>query len=215
MALRGLRIAFASENDEGRRFSPSRVKWLSGGDTLVGRSPHDRYETHFTPTHTLILLTNHKPHAPADDFAFWERVHLIPFDLSFVNRKPVADNERPADKHLPEKLRAEASGILAWMVRGCLAWQDKGLDPPRIVRDATADYRREEDILGDFIDECCFLDPSAEIQSSKLYTAFCDWWEQNVSKKTLSQKKFGKMMTKRFKREKKGTYKYFGLDLTS
>lgn len=213
MALRGLRMAFGSESDEGRRFSPSRVKWLSGGDTLVGRAPHDRHETHFLPTHTLFLLTNHKPHAPADDFAFWERVHLVPFPLSFVAREPIAENERPADKHLPDKLRQEASGILAWLVRGCLAWQQRGLDPPAVVKDATAEYRREEDLVGDFIEECCYVDASAEVSATDFYTSFSEWWEANVSKKPLSQKKFGKIMAARFRREKAGTYRYFGVGL--
>ena len=75
MMLRGLRIAFASESDENRKFSPSRVKWLSGGDTLTGRNPHDKYPTTFEATHTLIMLTNDKPMAPAHDFAFWERIY--------------------------------------------------------------------------------------------------------------------------------------------
>ena len=56
----------------------SRVKWLTGNDTITGRNPHDRYEVSFKPSHTLFLLTNHKPHAPADDFAFWERMILFP-----------------------------------------------------------------------------------------------------------------------------------------
>lgn len=215
MALRGLRLAFTSESDEGRRISPSKVKWLSGGDTLVGRNPHDRYEVHFSPTHTLILLTNNRPHAPADDFAFWERVHLIPFNLSYVDREPQAENERRADKTLPERLKAEASGILAWLVRGCLKWQEQGLDPPAIVKEATAKYRRDEDILADFIEECCFIDITATVQASHIYDAFKEWFEENVSKRIISQKKFGKMMTKRFRREKKGTYTYFGLSLLS
>jgi len=88
MALRGLRLAFASETDEGCRVSPSRVKWLTGNDSLTGRNPHDKYEVSFKPTHTLFLLTNHKPHAPADDFAFWQRVLMIPFNISFVDNKP-------------------------------------------------------------------------------------------------------------------------------
>lgn len=215
MALRGLRLAFTSESDEGRKISPAKVKWLSGGDTLVGRHPHDRYEVHFKPTHTLILLTNNKPHAPADDFAFWERVHLIPFKLSYVDREPQAENEKCADKTLPYRLNAEAAGILACLVRGCLKWQERGLDPPPIVREATAEYRRDEDILADFIEECCFMDITATVQASHIYDAFKEWFEENVSKRIISQKKFGKMMTKRFRREKKGTYTYFGLGLLS
>lgn len=215
MALRALRMAFASETDENRHFSHSRIKWLTGADTLTGRHPHDRRPTTFLPTHTLFFMTNHEPQAQSDDFAFWERVLLIPFELSYVDREPAADHERPADKHLPDKLKAEAAGILAWLVRGCIAWQKAGLEPPPIVRKATDEYRRNEDVLQDFIDEVCFLDPAHEINATDLYTAFSEWWSENMGKRVPSQKKFGKWMTRRFKREKIGTYRYYGLGLLS
>ena len=213
MALRGLRIAFASETDQGRRFSTSRVKWLTGGDTLKGRYPHDKYETEFKPTHKLILMTNSKPAVSDDDFAFWERVHLIPFELSFVERAPEKENERPADKYLREKLIDEAPGILAWLVRGCLEWQRVGLDPPEKVIDATKEYRRDEDLMGHFLEECCLLSPDAETSAAALYDRFVEWWENNVSRKKLSKKKFGMMMGKKFKKAKSGTYRYFGVEL--
>jgi putative DNA primase/helicase len=213
MALRGLRIAFASENDEGRRFSPSRVKWLSGGDTLVGRAPHDRYETHFVPTHKLFLLTNHEPQAPQEDFAFWERVRLVPFELSFVARRPIKDNERPADKHLMQKLVQEAPGILAWIVQGALEWQQRGLDPPPVVMEATARYRKGEDLVGQFVEDACYVDAAAQVSARALYDAFKQWWEENISDTSLSQKRFGKIMALRYRREKQGTYRYFGIGL--
>ena len=213
MALKGLRMAFASESDEGRRLSPSRVKWLTGGDTLVGRNPYDKYEIKFTPTHTLFLQTNDKPIPPQDDFAFWERSILIPFELSFVDRKPQGKFERRADKDLREKLEKEGHGILSWLVRGCLEWQDQGLNIPPVVIGAGKDWRRDEDILQDFLDTCCSLDPAAEEQASKIYPVFKVWYEKNISKKSISQKRFGRMMSKRFKREKKGTYVYYGVVL--
>lgn len=216
MALRGMRIVFASESDEGRRFSPSRVKWLSGSDTLVGRAPHDKRETRFRSSHLLFLLTNNKPHAPSDDFAFWERVRLIPFSLSFVDRDPRSANERPADKKLMDKIKTEAPGIIAWIVRGCIAWQRDGLTPPAIVKEATASYRREEDILADFIDECCVVSPDVEIGATDLYNRFVQWWEKNVNaKKIPSHKRFGTWMIKKseFRKEKVGTFKYYGITL--
>jgi len=215
MALRGLRMAFASETDQGRRFSTSRVKWLTGGDTLKGRYPYDKYETEFLPTHTLILMTNSKPDVSDDDFAFWERVHLVPFELSFVERKPEKDNERPADKYLRQKLLEEGPGILAWLVRGCLEWQRIGLEPPPVVIDATLEYRRDEDMLGHFLKDCCYEELGIETTSAELYDRFRKWWEINVSRKVLSNKKFGGMMVKKFKRAKSGTYRYFGIGLLS
>jgi putative DNA primase/helicase len=81
MGLRGLRLAYASETEQGRRFSTSKVKWLTGGDTLKGRFLYDKRDVKFKPSHTLILMTNNKPNVIEDDYAFWQRVHLVPFEL--------------------------------------------------------------------------------------------------------------------------------------
>lgn len=78
-----------------------------------------------------MLVTNHKPHANADDYALWKRLILIPFTQAFVD-SPRAAHEHQRDAKLAETLRGEASGILAWLVRGCLEWQRDGLKPPRV-----------------------------------------------------------------------------------
>jgi len=214
MSLRGLRIAFASETDENRRFSQSKVKWLTGNDSLTGRNPHDREPTTFSPSHTLFLMTNNIPNASADDFGFWERTKIVPFTLSFVTREPAATNERPADIHLPDKLKAEAPGILAWLVRGCLCWQRHGFKPSEAVLAATRRERAFGDWLQDFIDEWCYLDPKAEVIAGKLYEKFLEWAEKNMGKKsTPSPRRFGLAMVKRFERRKKGVHIYQGLGL--
>ena len=89
-------------------------------------------------------------------------MHLIPFQVSFVNREPAKEDERPVDLYFKAKIAAELPGILAWLVRGCLAYQARGLDPPTIVKDATSDYRRDEDLLADWVDDICFQHPDAK-----------------------------------------------------
>lgn len=213
MGLRGLRLAYASETEQGRRFSTSKVKWLTGGDTLKGRFLYDKRDVKFSPSHMLTLMTNNKPNVLEDDYAFWQRVHLVPFELSFVTGKPDDENERPADKNLYEKLLAEAPGILAWLIKGCLEWQSRGLDPPPRVIKASKEYRQDEDLLGHFIEDCCYTDPQAETPAKDLYDAFKKWWEENVSRKVLSQKRWGGMMVKKFGRRRSGTYRYLGIGL--
>ena len=216
MALRGKRIAFASETDENCRISPSRVKWLTGNDTLSGRNPNDKFEVNFKPTHTLFLQTNNDPHAPADDFAFWERMIKIPFTLSYVNREPKKSNERKADLKLPEKLEKEYPQILAWMVRGCIEFQKVGLKTPAAVKEAINEYKQSEDIVGDFIDECCVVGEYYRVGASAVYEDFKDWWTENVNKRGVpSKKKFGTWFGKRFKKEKKGSNFYLGVGLVS
>lgn len=218
MALKGLRIAFASETDEGRRFSPGQVKWYSGGDTLKGRDLNAKDYIDFEPTHLLILLTNNLPHAPGDDFAFWQRLKLIPFLYSFVaepdkNKR----DQKPRDEHLRDKLKSEASGILAWLVRGCLEWQRDGLNPPPMVTQATEDYRLGEDTITQFVDDCCDINPETWTNATEIYNIFKRWYRVNISAKAgacPAQKKFGSMLSKQYKKEKVGgTTRYYGLEI--
>jgi putative DNA primase/helicase len=150
---------------------------------------------------------------PAGDFALWQRIHLIPFTISFVDN-PKKPNERKADPDLPQKLRAEASGILAWLVRGCLDWQRIGLNPPEAVLAATRDYQAEEDILGHFIDDRCILGDSIEVKSSALYKAYVAWCDEN-GHKPISGTRFGKEIKTMFDSYKSGAgyIHYIGIGL--
>jgi putative DNA primase/helicase len=214
MSLKGIRMAFASEIDEGQRFSASKIKWLTGRDELVGRSPHDKYPTRFRPTHKLFVMTNSQPQAPPNDKAFWERLHLIPFKISFVNRDPRESHERRAILDLDKQVLREAPMILAWLVRGCLLWQQEGINPPKEVTEATEKYRRNEDLLADFLDECCHLEPGAKVKSSALYARFVDWYHENHGKNEPSGTWFGKQLGQRFEKTKsEGCSIYHGLTL--
>ena len=55
------------------------------------------------------------------------------------------------DKNLSEKLKAEAPGVLALLIQGCLDWQRGGLMEPEEVTQTTAEYLEEMDVLGDWM----------------------------------------------------------------
>ena len=213
MALRGRRLAWASETDEGRKLNAGKVKWLVGGDSLVGRPPYGRREITWTPTHSLFLLTNHRPKANPLDFALWERIHLIPFALSFVD-DPRGPSERKRDPDIGEKLKAEAPGILTWLVEGCRIWQKRGLDPPEVVKAATREYRQEEDDIGRFIDEIAVVADFARVQASKLYGKYEEWAKENGIE-ALSGRFFSRYIREQYeaKRGSGGVVFYHGLGL--
>ena len=209
MALLGIRLAFASESDLGRRYDHSRVQWLSGGDSIVARDIQSK-QVCFEPTHHLFLITNHKPGADPTAYAFWERMLLIPFRLAFVDREPIKEHERSAKKNLREMLKEEASGILAWLVRGCVEYQRHGLNPPKVVLEATAQYRRSEDVVADFLMGRTLKDPLAKVSAKDLYDAFCDWYKENLDGKTIiSQRRFGDLMRNRFEKSQPGGRVYY------
>jgi len=214
MSLKGVRMAFASEIDEGQKFSAAKIKWLTGRDELVGRNPHDKYQTRFYPTHKLFLMTNTQPEAPPNDKAFWERLHLITFTVSFVNRDPQETYERRAIIDLDQQVLTEAPGILAWLVRGCLLYQKQGLNPPLEITAATEEYRKGEDVLADFIDECCFKEDGAKEKANQLYKRYVAWYHDNIGEKERTGTWFGKQLKQKFKKTKvNGCVVYHGIGL--
>jgi putative DNA primase/helicase len=215
MSLKGLRIAYAAETEDGAKVSAARVKLFTGKDSLTGRWPNDKFPVTFLPCHTLFLLSNFKPKADSQDKAFWSRMINIPFVMRFLkNRPPSAENERAADPHLDEKLKAQAPGILAWLVEGCLIWQRDGLAIPIKVLRENEEYQSGEDDIGAFIDYCLVKDDDKSAGATDIYNLFCKWWKRFVGNFPPKQKKLGGYLRDRFRFEKAGgVYKYFGVGI--
>ncbi len=166
-SLHGLRLALASETEEDGKIRAAQLKQLTGGDALTARRMREDFWT-FTPSHTLWLQTNHKPHTNEATHGFWRRVRLIPFNVT------IPANEQ--DKHLAQKLREEAGGILQWIVEGAGMYLSDGLEPPEIVKVATDEYQKEQDDLADFIAECGLVqDAAAFIPAHEVYGVYLEW----------------------------------------
>ena len=120
--LAGARMVTAVEVNWSRQIDEARVKMLTGGDPITARHLYQGFFT-FQPTCKLWFVANDLPGVRGTAEAFWRRVHVIPFEVI------IPKDER--DEGLIEKLKAEAPGILAWAVRGCLAWQRGGPEPTR------------------------------------------------------------------------------------
>jgi len=186
-ALKSLRFAFASEAEEGRRLDEAKVKDLTGGDTISARFMRGEWFS-FRPEFKLWLGTNHKPVIRGTDHAIWDRLRLIPFEV----RIP----EHEQDKNLRDKLLAEAPGILAWAVQGCLSWQRDGLGAPQDVTAATAAYRTEQDVLGSFIADACVEHADARVTAKDLHLAYQQWCDE-TGERPLTQKAVGQRLAER------------------
>jgi putative DNA primase/helicase len=196
--LAGCRLVTAAEVDEGRRLDESRVKQLTGGDRVTARFLFREF-FEFDPAFKLFLITNHRPEVRGTDHGLWRRIHLVPFDVTIP--------EEEIDSSLREKLLEELPGILNWAVQGCLAWQERGLDPPDEVRAATESYRREMDLAGTFIEDCCSVGEDRSIRAADLYPAYLAWC-RSVGEQPLSQKGLGARLTERgFHRARVGSPK--------
>jgi len=186
--LRGRRVVMSSETDDGSRLNEARVKAITGGDKITGRFLYARSDISFVPTFKIWLATNYKPTIRGNDEGIWRRIRLIPFLESFTKDQ--------RDPHLGTKLQAELPGVLAWAVRGAMAWHTQGLGEPVDVVDATAEYREESDIIGLFLSECTVRHEAASVQAGALYRAY-EAWTNNNGFGTLNIVNFTKAMQSR------------------
>ena len=174
--LRGARFIYASELDHGAKLSEAFVKEWTGQTQIRARQ---LYQEGFTmlPEGKMWLDTNHKPDVSGTDNAIWNRLKVIDFSVT------IPKDEQ--DDDFQAKLRDEYPGILAWAVRGCLAWQKEKLSQPQSVTDATKGYRGQQDSLQQFLDESCITGPQAQVKKSALFDEYQKWGGQ------LGKIKFG------------------------
>jgi putative DNA primase/helicase len=198
--LVGKRFVTGSETEEGDDLAESRIKDMTGGDTLTGRELYCR-AFNFQPTHKLWIYGNHRPNVRGNDHGIWRRIKLVPFRVQI--------SEKEKDPDLGKKLWVERSGILNWAIKGCLEWQKHGLGDARAVVEATADYREDEDELGEFIDEMCC--EQGEVERTALYKAYKTWAENRGNRFVPKQSTFSKRIGERagIKGGKSGNIRYW------
>ncbi len=191
-ALKRIRLAVASEIPEGRRINESLVKDLTGGDTLVARHLFSEPFT-FKATHKLWLVGNYKPKVNDASLGFWRRMKLIPFTVTIPE-----DKRRPMGEVIGE-FWFEASGILNWLISGCLSWKAHGLSMPEPVLQATNDYRTESDLVQQYLEEKCEMHPDYTEDRAALYTSWKAWADSAGEQSAAKQSKrwFTQQLTRR------------------
>jgi putative DNA primase/helicase len=199
----GARLVTVSETEKGRRWSETRVKQLTGGDTVTARvisgNPFD-----FIPQLTMIISGNFKPSLGSVGDAMKRRLHLIPF-----THKPA----KP-DPDLTKKLEEEHAGILAWMIEGAVKWYRDGLHAPESVKEATKEYISGEDTTGQWLDEKCVLKSDAWTPRTLSFQAWQQWAEQSREPIGSSKVFYETMRQRGFEeRKREGTMGFVGLEL--
>lgn len=183
MKLQGKRLVVVDESKENMRLRTSLVKRMTGDTTLTGRLMRQDFQD-FNITHKLILMTQHLPVITETADAIWDRVHLLRWGKQFDI------DER--DEKLPSKLRKEYPGILNWLIKGCLKWQEAGckIKRPVSVQEAGIEYRAESDPLGDFIEAKCELNPRCTTPVKVIKEAYQNWCQNENVKWVESKQSF-------------------------
>ena len=176
--LAGKRLVVAQEPDESKSLNAARLKALAGGDKGRARFLHQRGFS-WDRTEKVWLAANHKPVVRDPTAGFWRKIRFVLFEAEFKGSK--------CDRDLPDKLKIEAPGILAWIVRGALRWQSEGLPTPGKIEKATEEYRLESDPVGKFLEECCDIKDGLWVGTRPLRTAWNQWAKENNERLTLRE----------------------------
>lgn len=220
MKLIGARAAITNEPEEGERLQEQKVKEMTGGEEMLVRALHSDF-VEFTPYFKLTFTGNHKLEIRGTDDGIWRRPLLCPFDVQ------IPESER--DEKLGDRLfDEERAGILNWMIQGLLDYLEGGLQEPEQVTQATEEYRKDSDPIGDFLATGCEIDGGSDFLPARELVDACylyllentshAWQPGNLQRKI--KERAGKYMhpktSKSYSRHKRnGTWGYSGIGLTA
>ena len=190
----GVRFALTSEPGSGAAWNDSRIKSVTGDAVISARFMRGDFFT-FTRTHKTVVIGNHMPRLSDVTHAIRRRVQMVPFRAVFV----------PAPgPGMRERIKAEAGGaVLAWIVEGARMWRERGTAPPQAVRDLTADYLSDQDVIGQWLDERCERELKSFERSGDLHRSYTGWCEAQGMRPKSNQSLSAHLVSAGF--EKKAT----------
>jgi putative DNA primase/helicase len=198
------RFVRAAEPDVGARFSESIIKQWTGGEEVTVRHLNQGFFD-FVPILKLHLSFNNKPSVRGQDDGIWRRLILIDW--------PVTIPREERDPELPSKLRAEASGVLNWIIDGASEYLERGLEIPEVVRAATEDYKAENDPVSGFLAAAVARREGATTGAKTLFDAYERWCRDN-GYEAMSKTMFGRVLgDKGYRKSKIGTIVYHDVEL--
>lgn len=166
----------------------------------------------FTNVARFLICTNNLFHVDDRTDGFYRRLIIIRF------KHQVAEANQ--DPNLSVKLEAELPGILNWALAGLERLEKRGqFNIPQSVRDEVSAYRRMNDPVSLWLEECCETgNPKYNDTGRDLYRSYRSWASDN-GHRPLSSTKFGMEMKRLgFKSERAPDKKtrivtYYGLYL--
>jgi len=164
--LNGKRFIVVPETEENEPINAALIKALSAGDKVTARFLFaEHFDFYFTGK--LWIVTNHMPRVTDHSQGFWDRVKVIPFNQNIPASEVIKSDD------LMASLMAEAPGILNWAVQGCRDYFAlDGLDTPPAIQKEIDKYKFEQDIIAQFLSECCELGEFFATYKTPLYDAF-------------------------------------------
>lgn len=183
-----VRHATMEEPDADETLNIGELKKLSGGDSYWARDLFEKGKStrEVFPMFTLTFICNKLPKLKYSDKATWNRIRVIPFESTFINPGdpcPVTFEEQMKEKKFPmdRNFKEKIPGMIQAFAWYLLQWRKKitiRIEPEK-VKEATAIYRRQNDIYRQFIEECIVEDSRTWLTLTEMYAQFKDWFKES------------------------------------
>ena len=174
--FQGKYFCYSSEADKGARLSQNTIKDMTGDETISAAAKY-KNPVEFEATWQIIYAVNDLPAIYGDDYAFNDRLMVIPFKMFFYKdddkkkmalRRGVNKNflmKANNTKIFKKSLYAEKAGIIKWMIQNYNNLNNKmdGVIPesPECKRKKNS-YIEDNDDMGVFISEICDIDETGD-----------------------------------------------------
>jgi P4 family phage/plasmid primase-like protien len=188
-----VRLGTMEEPDADEQLNIGELKKLSGGDKFWARDLFEKGKKtrEVTPMFMLSFICNKLPKLKYADKATWNRFRVIPFEATFVEPGqpcPTTIEEQMKEKRFPmdKEFKHKIPGMVPAFAWYLLEWR-KNITvrkEPEKVREATAAYRRQNDIYRQFIEECIVEDDYV-LSLTEIYGQFKDWFKEGWPNMTL------------------------------
>ncbi len=171
--LKGERLALAAELDTGKSLDSGMLKRVSSTDVISARELYQN-PMDFTPSHTMIMFTNHLPQVDTEDEGTWDRLIIVPFKSRIRN---TSGEIKDYASYLIEQC---GGAILQWIIDGAAMFYEGGcrIKRPACVQKAVDEYREENDWLGHFLEEKCVMDPAYKMKAGEIYSAYKEYCDE-------------------------------------
>lgn len=165
--LKGKRLVYASEPEEGARFDVGTLCELLGGTTMRGRGIGLR-SVEFLPQFSLFMPCNKRPRW-SNHGGLKRRYNETAWDFKI--------EEGTEDDGVKDRMVAEAPGVLNAILDHWASWCEIGVAAPEEVRQQTEVGRKEADAVQRFFTVRTELSPMMSVRAGKngLYDAYKDW----------------------------------------
>jgi putative DNA primase/helicase len=134
---------------------------------------YDPDEISFFNQGKIVLQTNNLPHVNDDSDGAWDRLRVVECNSRVAEGKE--------DERLSDKLWAESSGILNWMLEGLARYFAEGLVDVESILASTRRYRGVENHMSRFSKEECEIvfQETIKTPTSDIYDRYKYWCQKN------------------------------------